>query len=70
MLFCDHVVSLKDFKIMASINSEFHLKIKEILLITCDKPELNSNEKSLPLYLMYSLMINVFLFEYFICARS
>ena len=26
MLFCDHVVSLEDFKILASSNSEFHLK--------------------------------------------
>ena len=30
MFFCDHVVSLKDFKLLASSNSEFHLKIKEI----------------------------------------
>ena len=51
MLFCDHVVSLEDFKILASSNSEFHLKIKESLLISRDKPELNRNEKSLPLYL-------------------
>ena len=51
MLFCDHVVSLEDFKILASSNSEFHLKIKESLLISRGKPELNRNEKSLPLYL-------------------
>ena len=51
MLFCDHIVSLEDFKIMASSNSEFHLKIKESLLTARDKPELNRNEKSLPLYL-------------------
>ena len=51
MLFCDHVVSLEDFKILASSNSEFHLKIKESLLISRDKPELNRNEKSFPLYL-------------------
>ena len=51
MLLCDHVVSLKDFKILASSNSEFHLKIKESLLIARDKPELNRNAKSLPLYL-------------------
>ena len=51
MLFYDHVVSLEDFKILASINSEFHLKIKESPLILRDKPELNRNEKSLPLYL-------------------
>ena len=50
MLFCDLVVSLKDFKILASSNSEFHLKIKESLLISRGKPELNTNEKSLPLY--------------------
>ena len=48
MLLCDHI---KDFKILASIYSEFQLKIKESLLIACDKPELNRNEKSLLLYL-------------------
>ena len=26
MLFCDHAVPLEDFKILASSNSEFHLK--------------------------------------------
>ena len=51
MFFCDHAVSLKDFKILASSNSEFHLEIKESLLIACDKPELKRDEKFLPLYL-------------------
>ena len=51
MLFCNHIVSLDDFKILTSSNSEFHLKIKESLLISRDKPELNRNEKSLPLCL-------------------
>ena len=51
MLFCDHIVSLDDFKILTSSNSEFHLKIKESLLISRDKPELNRNEKPLPLCL-------------------
>ena len=51
MLFCDHIVSLEDFKILARSNSEFHFKIKESLLISRDKPELNRNERSLPLYL-------------------
>ena len=51
MLFCNHAVSPKNFKILASSNSEFHLKIKESLLISCDKSELNRNEKSFPLYL-------------------
>ena len=52
MLFCDHVVFLEDFKILASSNSEFDFKIKQSLLISRDKPELNGNEKSLPLYLL------------------
>ena len=51
VLICGHVVSFEDLKILASSNSEFHLKIKESLLISRDKPELNRNEKSLPLYL-------------------
>ena len=51
MLLCDHEVFLKDFNILASSNSEFPPKIKGSLLISCDKPELNRNEKSLPLYL-------------------
>ena len=51
MLFCDVIVSLDDFKILTSNNSEFHLMIKESLLILSDKPELNRNEVSLPLCL-------------------
>ena len=35
----------------ASSNSEFHLKIKESLLISRDPPILNKNEVSLSLYL-------------------
>ena len=53
MLLCDHVVSLEEFKTLASSNSEFHLQIKESLLILREKPELNRNEKSLPLYLLH-----------------
>ena len=59
MLFCDHVVSLEDVKILASINSEFHLKIKESILTSREKPELNRNEKSL--HFIY--LINVFLLK-------
>ena len=51
MLFCDHIVSHDDFKILRSSNSEYHLKIKESLLISRDTPELNRNEKPLPLCL-------------------
>ena len=51
MLLCDHVVSLKDFEILASINSEFYHNIKESILIPRDKPELNRNDEYSPLYL-------------------
>ena len=51
MLLCDHVVFLEDFQILASSNSEFHLKVKESLLLAHDKPKLSRNKKSLPLYL-------------------
>ena len=37
MLYCDHIVSFDDFKILTSSNSGFHLKIKESLLISHDK---------------------------------
>ena len=51
MLICDQPVSFDDFKVLASSNSEFHLKIKESLLISRDQPVLNKNEAALPLYL-------------------
>ena len=51
MLICDQLVSFDDFKLLTSSNSEFHLKIKESLLILCDQPVLNKNEASLSLHL-------------------
>ena len=51
MLFCDHIVSIDDFKILATSDSDFHFKVKESLLISRDEPILNKNETSLPLYL-------------------
>ena len=48
---CDQPVSFDDFKVLDSSNSEFHLKIKENLLISRDQPLLNRNEASLTLYL-------------------
>ena len=51
MLFCDHVVSIDDFNISTTSESDFHVKAKEILLISHDEPVLNKNETSLPLYL-------------------
>ena len=56
MLLCNHVVSLEDFKILASSNSEFHLKIKESLFISRDKSDLYNNEvfATLLIWLIYS----------------
>ena len=51
MLFCDHIVSIDDFKILATSNSDFRVKVKESLLISRDEPILNKNETLLPVYL-------------------
>ena len=51
MLICDQPVCFDDFKVLASSNSEFHLKMKESLLILRDRSALNKNEASLPLHL-------------------
>ena len=60
-LFCDHIVSLEDFKILAGSNLKFHLEIKGILLIA---HELNRNEKSLPLYLFDKCILTQILYLY------
>ena len=41
MLFCNHIVSIDDFKMLASSNTDFHVKVKEIILISLDEPILN-----------------------------
>ena len=51
MVIYDQPVSFDDFKVLASIKSEFHLKIKEDLLISRDQSVLNKTEAFLPLYL-------------------
>ena len=51
MLICNQPVSFDDFKVLASSDSEFHLKMKESLLISHDQPILNKNEASLSLRL-------------------
>ena len=33
ILFCDHVASIDDFQILATSDSDFHVKVKESLLI-------------------------------------
>ena len=49
MFFCDHIVSIDDFKILATRDSGFHVKIKERLLVSSDELILNKNETLLPL---------------------
>ena len=51
MLVCYQPVSFDDFKVLASSSSEYHSKIKDSPLISCDQPALNKNEAYLPLYL-------------------
>ena len=43
MLMCNQLVSFDDFKVLSSSNSEFHLKIKESILISHDQPILNKH---------------------------
>ena len=40
----DQPVSYDDFEVLVSSNSEFHLQIKESILISRDQPVLNKNE--------------------------
>ena len=52
---CNHVVTITqcdhNFKVLASSNSEFHLKIEESVLISREQFILSKNEASLSLYL-------------------
>ena len=50
MFSCHHIVSIDDFKILASSDSEFHVKSKESLLKSRNEAILNKNETPLPLY--------------------
>ena len=63
--FCDHIVSIDDFKILVTRHSDFHVKVKESILISRDEPILSKNETSLPIWLIppiqnYILMIFIF----------
>ena len=42
---------LPEYPLMATSDSDFHVKVKESLLMSRDEPILNKNETSLPLYL-------------------
>ena len=40
----DHVVSIDDFKILATSDADFHIKVKESILISRDESMLNKTE--------------------------
>ena len=71
MLVCNHVVSFDDFRVLASSNSEFHLRSRK-------HPILNKNKASLPLnlfdspvsfgYLVLSAFIDCSLFIFY-CSQ-
>ena len=46
--FCDHILSAEDFKIFATCDSYFLVKVEESLFISRDKLILNKNEMSVP----------------------
>ena len=49
---CKCKASINDFKIIGSAKNDFHLRIKESLVIQKDNPVLNKSVKSIPLSLM------------------
>ena len=51
LLFCNHSASYDDFSILTRENKNLLLELKESLLIMRDKPSLNRNITSAPLYL-------------------
>ena len=67
MLFCDHIVSTDDFKILATSDSDFQVKVKESLLISRDEPTLNKNEMSLLTHM--KLNFNDIYYSYIYCIN-
>ena len=59
MLMCDQLVCFDDFKVLASSNFEFYLKIKESLLISRDQPILNKIWSIFPILFVW-LVTQVF----------
>ena len=51
LLFCNYSICYDDFSILARENEKLLLELKESLLIRRDKPSLNRNITSVPLYL-------------------
>ena len=51
LLHCNFLPSFDNFSVLAHENKKYLLEIKESLLIMTDKPSLNRNINSAPLYL-------------------
>ena len=51
LLVCNHSASYDDFSVLTRENKKFLLELKERLLIMRDKPSLNRNITSAPMYL-------------------
>ena len=51
LLLCNHSPGFENFSVLAKENKKFLLELKESLLIMRDKPSLNRNIRSVPLYL-------------------
>ena len=51
LLLCNHFPFFENFSVLAKENKKFLLELKESLLIMRDKPSLNRNIRSAPLYL-------------------
>ena len=52
LLLCNHSASYDDFSILTRENKKFLLELKESLLIMRNKPSLNRNITSAPVYLL------------------
>ena len=65
MLFCDHILSNDDFKILATSYSDFHVKFKESLLISTGEPILNkkwSVTTSSPIWMVHPIRNYILIF--------
>ena len=51
LLLCNHSPSFENFSVLTKENKKLLLELKESLLIMKDKPPLNRNIRSAPLYL-------------------
>ena len=66
MLFWNHIVSIADYKVLATSDSDLHLKGKGNLLIWRAKPILNKNENPLHLYLFEWSLPHEIIFQWYL----